>query len=393
MSDLATAPRLGISPRTRKSPFFEATRQSGCTAYYVYNHMYLPAFYADPVKDYWRLVEDVTLWDVGVERQVEITGPDAARFTQYLTSRNLTECAVGQCKYVLITAEDGGIVCDPILLRLGENHFWLSISDSDVLLWARGVALHSGMDVDICEPDVWPVQVQGPKSPQLLRDLFGDWVTELRYYWFREAELDGMPVVVARTGWTALLGYEIYLRDGRHAEQLWETILRAGKPYNIAPTGPSPFRRIEAGILNYGADMSLEENPYEVGLGRLVDLKHDADFVGKEALLKIAAEGPKRCLIGVEIDGDPLPGYYNEHPWPVLGLPDMPGRLSNKVTSCAHSPRLKKNIGIAMVPMDHTQVGMGLSVATPEGERQATVVPMPFIDPRKEIPKGHVKVR
>ena len=390
MSDLATAPRLGISPRTRKSPFFEATRRSGCKAYYVYNHMYLPAIYVDPVEDYWRLVEDVTLWDVGVERQVEITGPDAARFAQYLTPRNLAKCAVGQCKYVLITAEDGGIVNDPVLLRLGENHFWLSLADSDVLLWARGLALHSGMDVRIREPDVSPLQVQGPKSPDLLRDLFGDWVTGLRYYWFREAELDGMPVVVARTGWTALLGYEIYLRDGGYAEQLWETILKAGKPYNIAPTGPSSFRRVEAGILNYGVDMSLEENPYEVGLGRLVDLDHDADFVGKEALMKVAAVGPKRCLVGVKIDGNPLPGYYNEHPWPLLGLPEMPGRLSNKVTSCVYSPQLKKNIGIAMVPMDHTRVGIRLTVATPDGERQATVVPMPFIDPQKKTPSQNL---
>lgn len=388
MSDAVAAPRLGMSPRTRKSPYFEATRRYGCKAYYVYNHMYLPAIYTDPVEEYWRLVEDVTLWDVGVERQVEITGPEAARFVQYSTPRNLAECAVGQCKYVPITAEDGGIVSDPVLLRLADNHFWLSSSDSDLILWLRGLAVRGGMRVHIREPDVWPVQVQGPKSPYLLRDLFGDWVTKLRYYWFREAELDGMPTLVSRTGYTALLGYEIYLRDGRHAERLWETIMKAGRPYDIAPIGPSPFRRIEAGILNYGADMSLEENPYEVGLGRLVDLHQEADFVGKEALMKIAAEGPKRRLVGVEIDGDPLPGYYNEHPWPLLGLPEMPGRLSNKVTSCVHSPGLKKNIGMAMVPTEHARVGNRLTVATPYGERPAGVVPMPFIDPEKKIPKG-----
>ena len=388
MSEPTAEIGLSMSPRIRKSPYFEATRRHGCTVYSVYNHTYLPHVYVNPREDYARLVEDVALWDVGVERQLEIRGRDAQRFTQYLTPRDLAPCAVGQCKYVLITTGDGGIVSDPILLKLAEDHFWLSLSDSDALLWARGVALNAGMDVRIGEPDVWPLQVQGPKSPDLMRDLFGEWVTELRYYWFREAELDGMPVVVARTGWTALMGFEIYLRGGHHGERLWETIMEAGRPHGIAATGPSSFRRIEAGILNYGADMTLEENPFEVGLGRLVDLDIDADFVGKEALKRIAAEGPTRRLVGVEIEGAALPGNHNEHPWPVLGLPDMPGRLSNTVTSCVHSPRLDKNIGMAMVPAERSDLGTTLTVATPYGERAAAIVPMPFMDPSKKVPKG-----
>jgi aminomethyltransferase len=248
--------------RLRRSPYFEATQRHGCRAYTVYNHMFLPSFYADPVEEYWHLLKHVALWDVGVERQVEITGPDAFALTQLLTPRDLHRCAVGQGKYVVITAEDGGIINDPVLLRLGENHFWLSLADSDVLLWARGVAVHAGMDVEIREPDVSPLQVQGPKSKAVVEDLFGERVLALPYYHFLQSDLDGMPVVVTRTGWTGEVGYELYLRDGSRGLEFWDRIMEAGKPYDIRPTGPSDIRRVEAGILNYGADMTLADNPY-----------------------------------------------------------------------------------------------------------------------------------
>jgi glycine cleavage system aminomethyltransferase T len=211
--------------RLRRSPFFEATLRYGCRAYTVYNHMFLPSYYDDPVNEYWHLLNEVTLWDVSVERNTEITGPDAFRFTSLLTPRDLSKCRVGQGKYVLITTEDGGIVNDPVLLRLGEQHFWLAGADSDLLLYAKGLAVHSGMQVTIREPDVSPLQVQGPKSKQVMQALFGDRVLALRYYYFLETDLDGIPVVVTRTGWTSEVGYEVYLRDGSRGDELWERVL------------------------------------------------------------------------------------------------------------------------------------------------------------------------
>jgi len=379
-----SAPRVMFNSRIRRSPYFEATRRYGCLAYSTYNRMFLPSFYDDPIEEYWKVVNDVTLWDVGVERQVEITGPDALAFTNLITPRDLTKCAVGQCKYVVITAEDGGIINDPVLLRLGENQFWLSLADSDVLLWAKGVAVNAGLNVHIREPDVSPVQVQGPKSKQVMQTLFGDEALELAYYEFVETDLRGMPVIVARTGWTGEVGYEIYLRDSSRGDELWETVMAAGQPYSISPTGPSHIRRTEAGILNYGNDMSLEDNPYEVGLGWLVDLDQEADFIGKEALKRIKAEGVKRRLVGVEIDSGPL-ATPNEQPiWPV----SQGGVRIGELRSFAYSPRLEKSIGYAMVPIEHARLGTTLAIDLPSGGVAATVVRKPFIDPRKDIPKS-----
>ena len=368
--------------RLRRSPYFEATQRYGCRAYTVYNHMFLPSYYDDPVAEYWHLLEHVTLWDVSVERQVEITGPDAFRFTQLLTPRDLSRCRVGAGRYALITAEDGGIINDPVLLRLGENHFWLALADSDALLWATGVAMRTEMRVEIREPDVSPLQVQGPKSRAVMEALFGDRVNDLPYYNFFETNLDGIPLVVTRTGWTGEVGYEIYLRDGSRGVELWERIMEAGAPHNIRPTGPSDIRRIEAGLLNYGADMTLDNNPYEVGLGRLVEPDKEAQFIGKDALRRIKAKGVTRKLVGVEIQADPLD--LNETAWPV----SVKGAIVGMVTSAVYSPRLKRNIGYAMVPVAHAAVGTELLVETPLGAAKATVVTMPFVDPKKQIPRS-----
>ena len=368
--------------RLRRSPYFEATLRAGCKSYTVYNHMFLPTRYDDLHAEYEELLTGVTVWDVSVERQVEITGPDAFTFTNLLTPRDLSKCAVGQGKYVLIGADDGGIVNDPVLLRLGENHFWLALADSDVLLYARGVALNSGLDVEIREPDVSPMQVQGPKSKEVVRRLFGDEVLKLRYYRFLETDLDGIPVVVTRTGWSGEVGYEIYLRDGSRGVELWDRVMEAGRDLGITPTGPSDIRRIEAGILNYGIDMTLENNPYEVGLGWQVDHDQEGDFIGREALARIAREGPKRKLAGVEIRGDPLD--LNMTRWPV----HRHGGEIGFVTSAVYSPRLGRNIGYAMVPAAAAELGTRVGVTTPDGERDATVVPRPFVDPDKEIPKS-----
>ena len=378
-SSARALPLLAIGPRVRKSPFFEATRRYGCKCYTVYNHTYMPVFYQSPEADFQRLIDDVTLWDVAAERQVEITGPDAARFTQLLVPRDLSNCAIGQCKYVILTDDGGGVINDPVLLRLGENHFWLSLADSDVLLWARGIAVSAGMDVRIVEPDVSPLQVQGPKSTALMTDLFGDWIESLRYYWFQETKLDGIPLVVSRTGWSGERGYEIFLRDGQYGDRLWERIMEAGRRYDIAPGAPSAIRRIEAGLLSHGADMTIENNPFELGLGRLIDLDQPADFIGKAALRRIKEAGVARRLVGLEIGGERLP--TNEDPWPV-GIGDGP---LGQVTSAVHSPRLGRNIALAMVSNDHARDDAELVVETPAGSRSARVVPMPFFDPKKRL--------
>jgi len=368
--------------RLRRSPYFEATQRYGCRAYTVYNHTFLPSYYDDPVAEYWHLIEHVAIWDVGVERQVEIRGRDAFTLMQRITPRDLSQCAVGQGKYVLIVADDGGVINDPVLVRLAEDRFWLSLADSDVLLWAKGVAVNAGLSVEIDEPDVWPLQLQGPKSKPLVRDLFGEAVAEMAYYAFSEASLDGIPVVVTRTGWTGEVGYEIYLRDGSRGDELWERVMRAGKPHQIRPTGPSDIRRIEAGILNYGADITLADNPYEVGLGWTVDLGKSADFIGKAALQRIAAAGVQRKIAGIEIEGAPI--EFNETKWDV----QHQGKTVGRVTSAIHSPRLRKNIGYAMLPAPLAELGTRLSVATPWGARDARVVKKPFIDPKKAIPKS-----
>ncbi|OLD89567.1 glycine cleavage system protein T, partial [Euryarchaeota archaeon 13_1_20CM_4_64_14] len=317
-----------------------------------------------------------------VERNVEISGPDGFAFMQLLTPRDMSKCRVGQGKYVLITDEDGGILNDPVLLRLEENRFWIALADSDILLWAKGVARNAGMKVAIREPDASPLQVQGPKSKELMADLFGDKVTTLPYYFFTRTDLDGIPLLVTRTGWTGEVGYELYLLDASRGGQLWDAVVKAGKKYNLRPTGPSDIRRIEAGILNYGADMMIENNPYEVGLGWTVDLDKPGDFVGKAALQRIKDEGPKWKLVGVEIDGKPI--AFNMTKWAVLAG----GRPVGRVTSAIYSPRLKGNIGYAMLPIVHADLGTELTVEHPDGRRHATVVKKPFLDPGKEIPKA-----
>jgi glycine cleavage system aminomethyltransferase T len=369
--------------RLRRSPFFASTQKYGAKAYTVYNHTFFPIRFDDLEKEYAALINDVTLWDVCVERQVEITGPDAAAFTNLLTPRDLDKCKVGQAKYVIITTDTGGIINDPVLLRLGQNHFWLALADSDVLLWARGVAARAGMRVEITEPDVSPLQLQGPKSKDVAKALFGDRVLDLGYYYFFETSLDGIPVVVTRTGWSAEVGYEIYLRDGSKGDALWERIMEAGKPHGIRPTGPSDIRRVEGGILNWGADILLEDTPYHVGLERLVDLKKTTDYMGKEALARVREKGVDRKLVGVEIAGPPI--AFNATKWPV----SAGGKRVGRITSAIYSPRLKKSIGYAMVPIQHAELGSKLVVAIPEvGDREATVVPKPFVDPEKAIPKS-----
>jgi len=368
--------------RLKRSPYFAATQRAGCLGYTVYNHMLLPIRYASFEAEYQRLLADVTLWDVSVERNVEIAGRDGLRFAELLTPRELSKCRVGEGRYVLLTDDAGGIVNDPVLLRLEENRFWLACADCDVLLWAKGVARGSGLQVELRELDAAPLQVQGPRSRDLLKDLFGERVERLGYYHFFRTELQGIPVIVTRTGWTGELGYELYLLDPARGVELWDRVMEAGSRYRIAATGPSDIRRIEAGILNYGIDMTLDNNPYELGLERLVNLDKAAEFIGRDALKRIAREGVKKKLVGVEIGGAGMDLNFTRYPVRVEGRP------AGFVTSCVHSPRLKKNIGYAMLPAEYSAAGTRLEVQAPDGSRSAVVVPMPFIDPKKAIAKS-----
>lgn len=386
LNPTVTARQFGFGTQIRKSPYFDATVRWGARGFSVYNHMYIPRDFGDPVENFWNLVKTATLSDVSVERQVEITGSDAARFTQLLTPRNLSQCAVNQCKYVLITNAAGGILNDPVLLRLGENHFWLSLADSDILLWAQGVAVNCGMDVEIREPDVSPLQLQGPNSARIMQALFGDDIGKLPFFWLDRFELDGIPLVVSRTGWSGELGYEIYLGDDTRGDELWERIMAAGKPFGLQPGHTSSIRRIEAGMLSYHSDMDINTNPFELGLSRLVDLDMEADYIGKAALQRIAREGISRLQVGLEIEGEPFPGPNNDY-WPVTAA----GERIGKVTSAIHSPRLEANIALAMVKVEHSLLDTRVEVETAFGSRGARVVPKPFHDPRKDLPKSRIK--
>ncbi|MDC0630338.1 glycine cleavage system protein T [bacterium] len=374
---------FSFGTQVRKSPYFNATVRWGAKGFSVYNHMYIPRDFGDPVQNFWNLVNDAILCDVAVERQVEITGPDAAQFVQLLTPRNLSECAVRQCKYVLITDENGGVLNDPVLLRLAENHFWLSLADSDILMWAKGVAVNSGLNVNLGEPDVSPLQLQGPRSGDIAKAIFGERVDGLKYYWLEEFELNGIPLIISRTGWSSELGYEIYLRDGSRGNELWDHIMEVGKPMGLVPGHTSTIRRIEGGMLSYQADMDYTVNPFELGLGRLVDLEMDADFIGKKALKKIKSDGIKRSQVGIEISCTPLK-HPNTSYWPILVGSEEVGYI----TSAVYSPRLDKNIALAMMDVNHSAIDTAAETTTPEGNFPIKVVQKPFYDPKKKITSG-----
>ncbi|MDA9604300.1 glycine cleavage system protein T [Candidatus Pelagibacter sp.] len=371
---------FGFGTQIRKSPYFNSTVKWGATDFSVYNHMYIPRDFGSPEQNFWNLVNEAILCDVAVERQVEITGLDAAKFIQLLTPRDLSKLSVGQCKYVLIVNNEGGILNDPVLLRLAENHFWLSLADSDILLWAQGVAVNSGLNVKIAEPDVSPLQLQGPNSGKIMEALFGESINDLKYYWLRELDLDGIPLIVSRTGWSSELGYELYLRDGSKGDELWEKIMSAGKEFGLKPGHTSSIRRIEGGMLSYHADADINTNPYELGLDRLVNLDIEDNFIGKKALKKINAEGIKRKQVGIIIDCEPLKGP-NTTFWPITKNDIIIG----KITSAVYSPRLKKNIALAMVSIDSCEVGTNCEVEMFTKKNKATIVEKPFYDPKKKI--------
>ncbi|MGZ5128895.1 MAG: glycine cleavage T C-terminal barrel domain-containing protein [Actinomycetota bacterium] len=370
--------------RNRRTPYYEATQRYGPKGFTVYNHMYFPIRFDSFEAEFDALLNRVTLWDVAVERCLEISGPDGFTFAQLLTPRDLSTCAVGQAKYVLICDSDGGIVNDPVLTRMDETTFWFALASSDALLFARGLKnAYPDLDVTIREADVAPLQVQGPRSKDLMVALLGEQILDLRYYFWRHAEIAGVPVVVTRTGWTSEVGFEVYTTDTSRGNEVYEAIMAAGEPFGITPTGPSDIRRIEGAIFNWGADMTYENNAYEMGLERLVNLDalSDEACISAAAYRRIAAEGVSRRINGVRIDGEPFPELNNVK-WPA----SIDAQEVGTVTSAIYSPRLSANIGFCWLPTAASREGQTIRVATEWGERAATVVEMPFVDPSKSIP-------
>jgi glycine cleavage system aminomethyltransferase T len=370
--------------RNRRTPYYEATQKHGPLGFTVYNHMYFPIRFDTFEAEFDALLTGVTLWDVAVERCLEISGPDGFRFAQLLTPRDLSTCAVGQAKYVLICDSDGGIINDPVLTRMDENTFWFALASSDALLFARGLRnAYPDLDVTIQEADVAPLQVQGPRSKDLMVKLLGEDILQLRYYFWTEAKIGGVPVVVTRTGWTSEIGYEVYTTDTSRGNDVYEAIMDAGREFGIKPTGPSDIRRIEGAIFNWGADMTYQNNALEMGLDRLVDL--DAltpdECISIGAYRRIKDVGVSNRINGVVFDGEPFPAL-NAVKWPA----SIDGAEVGKVTSAIYSPRLGQNIGYCWLPADRSREGQVVSVQTEFGPRTGTVTPMPFVDPSKQIP-------
>ena len=378
---------IAPSARLRPSPFFDSTLEEGVASFTAYNNMLMPTGYGDPEAEYWRLINDVSLWDVSVQRQVEMVGPDAARLAQTLCPRDLSSCAVGQGKYVALCNHDGTIINDPVALKLDENRFWFSLADSNILFWARAIAKERKMDVNVFEPDVSPLAIQGPKAEDLAAALLGDWVRELKYFWFREAKIGSIPIVAARSGWSKQGGFEFYLTDSARGNELWRIVREAGKPFGIGPGNPNPVERIESGLLSWGGDTDDQTNPFEVRMEPYIDLDVPDDVIGIDALRRIKSEGAKRHLLGIVLEGkEPAQPAFK---WFAVSKAGAPiGHMTNIIWSY----RLEKNIGFALVERS-AQVTESVEVAletrsapktrsapmTQSAPTQGTLTHLPFL--------------
>ncbi len=361
------------SARLRPSPFFDATVAAGVTSFTTYNQMLMPTGYGHPEAEYWRLINGVSLWDVAVERQVQLKGRDAARLAQILTPRDLSTCVVGQGKYVALCNHQGTLINDPILLKRAFDLYWLSIADSNILFWARAIAAERGLDVEIIEPDASPLAIQGPKAEDVVAAIFGDWVRSLKYFWFKETEIGGIPVAVARSGWSKQGGFEIYLLDRSKGTALWNIVNEAGKPWDIGPGNPNTHERIESGLLSWGGDTDDRTNPFEVRMGRYIDLDVADDTVGLAALRKIKSEGPKRHQLGIVLEGSEPAG--SSFTWFDIV---KEGRRIGDMTNIIWSYRLKRNIGFALVSVD-AKPGDSVGVLKDGQILNGKLVTLPFI--------------
>ena len=374
-----TSSQLVFNPRVRKSPFFISTMNHGASAFTIYNHMYLPISYEGVIEDYNKVLNGVQLWDVGVERQIQIKGPDAEALAQFLTPRDIKKCAVGQAMYAPFLDFDGGFLNDPVMLKISEDCYWFSIADGDSLLWAQALAAGYKFDVVVDEPDVSPLQVQGPNSAKLMSKVFGDWIDDLGFYKFKEFNHKGIPMVIARMGYSRELCYEIFLQDHSQGNRLWEILWEAGKDLNISPGGPNIILRLEGGILSYGGDFDRSNNPFEVGLEWMIDLNQEDDFIGKEALREIKFKGPTKKLMGSEIEGDPI-NFSNEEHLPVI----VDGKKIGSMNTMTYSPRLDKNIAYVFLDIKYAKVGQEIVISLPNKELKAKVVDIPWLKRAKK---------
>jgi aminomethyltransferase len=374
---------FGFGTQIRKSPFFDATVKWGAKDFSVYNHMYIPRDFGNPEQNFWNLINDAILCDVAVERQVQVKGPDASKFVQMMTPRDLSTMKVGQCKYVILVNQNGGVLNDPILLKVSEDKYWFSLADSDILFWAQGLAAQTNYDVEISEPDVSPLQLQGPKSREIMIKIFGEQISDLKYYWFKQFSFKNTELIISRTGWSSELGYEIFLTDSKVGNELYEYIMQIGEPMGLKPGHTSTIRRIEGGMLSYHADMTINTNPLELCMDKFIDLNNDFNFIGKEALIKIKNDGIKRKQVGLYLDNKRMNGP-NTRFWNLL----YNNKIVGKITSAVYSPRLEKNIALAIVDIDYSNLNQKLIVDDGNSEFNAVVVNKPFYDPNKNLTKS-----
>jgi len=363
---------IAIGCNVRKSPYFEATVADGVVSFSVYNHMLAPAHFGNREGEYRALLENVVMWDVACERQVQLAGPDAEWLMRYLTPRDISALVVGQGKYVPICDYDGVLINDPVLQKLADDCFWMSIADSDILLWAKAISAERGLDVVVTEPDASPLAVQGPRADDVVAVLFGDWVRGLKYFQFQETTLGSMPILLARSGWSKQGGFELYLRDSQRGTELYDQVKEAGAPFGIVASAPSDIERVESGLLSYGADARYHVNPFEAGLEAFVDLDRDDDFVGKAALRHIAEEGIRRRRVGFVIGGDRINGISEWHDVNVGH--DVVG----KVTEAVYSPRLRQNIAVGMLSSEVADDERRLETDVGDGPRSVKVCGLPF---------------
>ncbi len=365
---------ISPSPRVRRSPFFEATVADGVVSFTPYNHMLMPTSYGDPQAEYDRLINHVSMWDVSVERQVEIKGPDAGKLAQILTPRKLEKLQPGKGWYVALCDHRGVLLNDPILLMLDSNRYWLSIADSDVLFWARAVAGERMLDVEIFEPDVSPLAIQGPKADDVVGALLGEEALQLKHFGFREMNLQGIPLMVARSGWSKQGGFELYLMDGSQGLRLWELVKEAGQPFGIGPGNPNQSERVESGLLSWGGDTDDQTNPFEVRMERYIDLDAPDDVIGIDALRRIQQQGVKRHQLGVLFDYDEKFGLYDR-----TSTVNYKGDEVGAITAHAWSPRLQQNIGLALVSRT-VGAGDSVDIILPDGiKTSGKLCDLPFI--------------
>ena len=331
------------SKRVRSTPFSSRIEEQGVSSYSVYNHMLLPTSFKSFEEEYFHLKKDVQIWDVAAERQVEISGKDSSKLVQLMTCRDLSKSKIGRCYYSPIIDDSGNLVNDPVILKLAEDRWWISIADSDVIFFAKGLATGNKFDVKIFEPNVDIIAIQGPKSFSLMEKVFGKVITELKFFGFDYFTFKGVKHLIARSGWSKQGGFEVFVENTQSGLDLYDHFFEIGKEFNVKPGCPNLIERIESGLLSYGSDFDNNDNPFECGFEKYVSLDSNIIFLGKEKLKKIKLDGIKRKLMGVEIKTDNIDLTRS------IDIMDNDGNLVGDLRSACYSPHFKKVIGIAMI--------------------------------------------